>query len=313
MAEVKKFYTGIDLQDTSKVVNVPTPTADGDAANKLYVDNAVSGVTGQLSYQGVLDASTYTNELDNQNAGDYFVVSVAGTVEGVEVAVGDILLLNADTTEATSSDFDKIDNTDLSETDVKALFSAGTGLSYANGVFSITNLGVDTAQLANDAVDKTKINADVAGIGLGQNVDGSLEVNVDDSTVEVSADTLQVKDGGIAEAKLADNAVTNAKMADNSVGTAEIIDGNVTEAKLSSALQNKLNGTYKETFGDGVEIVNTITHGLETKDVDTQVYDITTGACIECDVVRNTVNTVLVTANPPIASNNARILIKRID
>lgn len=71
---------------------------------------------------------------------------------------------------------------------------------------------VETAKIADDAVTAAKIASDVAGIGLGQNVDGSLEINVDDVTVEVSTDTLQVKDSGISSAKIADDAVTAAKI-----------------------------------------------------------------------------------------------------
>jgi hypothetical protein len=76
----------------------------------------------------------------------------------------------------------------------------------------VKDLGIVTAKLADDAVDKDKVNADVAGLGLGQNVDGSLETNVDNSTIEISADTLQVKDLGIVTAKLADDAVDKDKV-----------------------------------------------------------------------------------------------------
>ena len=54
-----------------------------------------------------------------------------------------------------------------------------------------------------DAVDKTKIAADVAGNGLGQNVDGSLEINVDGTTIEIATDAIQIKDGGVTNAKVA--------------------------------------------------------------------------------------------------------------
>ena len=40
----RKFFTDIDLQSTSKVINVPTPTAAGDAVPKSYVDSAVEGL-----------------------------------------------------------------------------------------------------------------------------------------------------------------------------------------------------------------------------------------------------------------------------
>jgi hypothetical protein len=61
-------------------------------------------------------------------------------------------------------------------------------------VVTIENSAVTTAKIANDAVDKDKIAADVAGSGLAQNVDGSLELNLSSaSALEISSDQLQVK------------------------------------------------------------------------------------------------------------------------
>lgn len=94
----------------------------------------------------------------------------------------------------------------------------------------IADANVTTAKLNDDSVTKEKINADVAGNGIGQNVDGSLEVNVDNSTIEIDTDSLRLKDLGITTAKLADASVTTAKIA----------DANVTRAKLDSALETDL-------------------------------------------------------------------------
>ncbi len=62
------------------------------------------------------------------------------------------------------------------------------------GVLTIANNAITTAKLANDSVDKDKIAADVAGAGLAQNVDGSLELNLAaSSALQVSADQLLVR------------------------------------------------------------------------------------------------------------------------
>lgn len=65
---------------------------------------------------------------------------------------------------------------------------------------------IETRHIINDAVDKDKIAADIAGNGLGQNANGSLEVKVDSSTIEIDTDTLRVKDDGVTNAKLANMA-----------------------------------------------------------------------------------------------------------
>jgi len=78
-----------------------------------------------------------------------------------------------------------------------------------NHVFDVnvddSSIEIDTDQITikDDGVTKEHLNPDVAGTGIIQNVDGSLEINVDDATIEItSGDVLQVKDEGITEAKL---------------------------------------------------------------------------------------------------------------
>lgn len=118
---------------------------------------------------------------------------------------------------------------------------------------------VTTAKIANDAVDKDKIAADVAGTGLGQNVDGSLEVNVDDSTIEVNADTLRVKDAGITLAKMAVNSIDSDQYVDGSIDTAHYSDNSVTNAKtvpVSAVSSSSGTYTYGGATGSWVDVTN---------------------------------------------------------
>jgi len=52
-----------------------------------------------------------------------------------------------------------------------------------------------------------QIKDEVAGLGLSKDSNGNFQVNVDDSTIEISSDSLQVKDRGIGNIKLALDAV----------------------------------------------------------------------------------------------------------
>jgi len=79
-----------------------------------------------------------------------------------------------------------------------------------------------TSYLPDDSVTKAAINADIAGSGIAQNVDGSLELSVDNSTIELSGDQLRVKDGGISEGKLGTGAVTVNKIGDDQVTETKI-------------------------------------------------------------------------------------------
>lgn len=77
---------------------------------------------------------------------------------------------------------------------------------------------VTTPNITNAAVDKDKINTDVAGAGLTGGNGTALAVNTDDVTLEVSTDTVRVKALGIDTAQLAAQAVEAAKLGSDVAG-----------------------------------------------------------------------------------------------
>lgn len=68
--------------------------------------------------------------------------------------------------------------------------------------------------IASTAVTAAKINSDVAGLGLVKNGGtGALDVNVDNSTIEIATDTVQVKNAGITGTKIANNTIADTNIA----------------------------------------------------------------------------------------------------
>ena len=94
------------------------------------------------------------------------------------------------------------------------------------------------------------IASDVAGNGLGQNVDGSLETKVDDATLEVTADVLNVKDLGITTAKLADDAVTADKLADTAV-SAGTYGSTTVSPQITVDAQGRITNVSNQTISGG--------------------------------------------------------------
>ena len=74
---------------------------------------AGSTPTGGLVYKGSYNATTNTPDLTSSSKGDFYIVSVGGTLAGVTLNVGDHIVFNQNASSPiTSSMFDVIDNTD---------------------------------------------------------------------------------------------------------------------------------------------------------------------------------------------------------
>lgn len=70
--------------------------------------------------------------------------------------------------------------------------------------------------IASTAVTAAKINSDVAGLGLVKNgTSGALDVNVDNSTIEIATDTVRVKSGGILQTHIGVNQIVDSQIASN--------------------------------------------------------------------------------------------------
>jgi len=120
---------------------------------------------------------------------------------------------------------------------------------------------IETRHILDDAVDKDKIAADVAGNGLGQNANGSLEVKVDSSTIEINSDTLRVKDLGITNAKI--NDVNGSKLVDDTVTNAKLATMAVDAVKTSDS-----SGNPQDTTLSSGEVIGNIGAGVAAVSID---------------------------------------------
>jgi hypothetical protein len=99
-------------------------------------------------------------------------------------------------------------------------------------------LTADNAQTAGAKwvqVNENMIAPSVAGPGLTGGNGTALGVQVDNSTVEINADTVRLKDAGITTPKLASGVVDNASL-ENSGGNIHVKAGGVTNAMLAGSV-----------------------------------------------------------------------------
>jgi hypothetical protein len=81
----RKIFTDFDFQSVSKVINLPTPSATGDAVPKSYVDSLVEG----LAWKDSCRVATQSN---------LNLAAPGATVDGITMVSGDRMLVRSQTT-----------------------------------------------------------------------------------------------------------------------------------------------------------------------------------------------------------------------
>jgi hypothetical protein len=74
---------------------------------------------------------------------------------------------------------------------------------------------ITTEKLNDASITGVKLASDVIGAGLVQDVDNAIDINVDNSSIEIAFNALRVKAAGATTAKFATGAVTRAKLSED--------------------------------------------------------------------------------------------------
>ncbi len=205
-----------------------TTSSIGDIAD---VDLSTPATTGKVLK---FDGTSWVADDDLSGGG-------AGSVSSSEIADGSIV--DADVSGSAAIAWTKINKTGAAASDV------GLGnvdniqqmpLSYLD---TTATLGSDDAKIASQNAVKTYVDNAVTGMGSVTSITGgagltdgpytttgTIDVQVDGTSLEIASDALRVKALGIGTAHLAANAVT----------TAKITDGNITNAKIDSVADTKI-------------------------------------------------------------------------
>ena len=176
------------LAGKMKWINIATQFA------KTAVDSAATpDYIGETANDGVVQADSTISYVDN---GDWVTLGIAddgvSTIKIQDAAVTTEKLANAsvstDKIQDNAVNSAKIEDNsilsdDIKNGEVKTIDLMDLGVTTAK----LTNSAVTTTKIKSDAVTKEKVAADVAGNGLAQNADGSLEANTDNSNLEVNA------------------------------------------------------------------------------------------------------------------------------
>lgn len=141
--------TGLALKINSSLLGANNGVATLDASGKLPTSQLPSTAIGALNYKGVLDASTAAYPTSPAK-GDYYVISVAGTISGHAYAIGDWAAYDGtqwdyiDNGQKVSSVNGAVGAVVLTTTNI----NEGTNLYFTQARFDTAFAGKSTSQLS---------------------------------------------------------------------------------------------------------------------------------------------------------------------
>ena len=302
------IFEGASSATRVTLKNVADPTGTGEVATFDYVNTKINELSNGLSWKAPVKCMAAA-PVAGTMVGSVFTCSASAqqTLDGVLVFLNDRVLLAAQT-DATQNGvfFCSTEGGSRAGSEASCVFTRATDADSAAemracAVFveqGATHADTGYVQTADNVVLGTtdivfvqfsSPGETLAGVGLTR-VGNTISANVDNTTLEIEAGSLTVKDLGITSEKVATNTLTGAQIQDGSLTDAEMADDScINRCILTSAVDARC-------LANGAVTSLKLLDGAVTADK-LGANSVTTPAILDANVTTSKLDTACVTSD----------------